>query len=97
MKKIPLSDSITEKIRECAKRNSVSRVVLFGSRARGDNRERSDIDLAVYGGNVAAFCAELDGEAQTLLTFDVVDMGEGEKVALSEEISRDGITVYEEV
>ena len=27
----------------------VERVALFGSRARGDERERSDIDLAVIG------------------------------------------------
>lgn len=29
--------------------------ILFGSRARGDNRERSDIDLAISGGNTAAW------------------------------------------
>ena len=25
------------------------KIVLFGSRARGDHKERSDIDLAIYG------------------------------------------------
>ena len=32
-----------------AKRYGAKRLVLFGSRARGDNRPNSDIDLAVYG------------------------------------------------
>ena len=27
----------------------VDKLVLFGSRARGDNQEKSDIDIAVYG------------------------------------------------
>ncbi|WP_231385204.1 nucleotidyltransferase domain-containing protein [Mitsuokella sp. oral taxon 131] len=30
----------------------MKKVVLFGSRVRGDSRERSDIDLAVIGGDV---------------------------------------------
>ena len=34
-----------------AKRYSVRKVILFGSRARGNNTERSDIDIAVYGGD----------------------------------------------
>ena len=32
-------------------KHSVKKVILFGSRARGDNTERSDIDIAVYGGD----------------------------------------------
>ena len=32
-----------------ARRYGAKRLVLFGSRARGDNRYNSDIDLAVYG------------------------------------------------
>ena len=32
-----------------AQQYGAKRLVLFGSRARGDHHERSDIDLAVYG------------------------------------------------
>ena len=34
-----------------AKENNISKIILFGSRARGTNTERSDIDIAVSGGN----------------------------------------------
>lgn len=30
------------------KYSDIKKVVLFGSRARGDNEERSDIGLAIY-------------------------------------------------
>ena len=34
----------------------IQKILLFGSRARGDNSERSDIDLAVYAkGSISTF------------------------------------------
>ena len=39
-----------EEICRLAEKNKVQKVILFGSRARGDFRERSDIDIAFYGG-----------------------------------------------
>ena len=33
-------------------KHQVEKVILFGSRARGDYGRASDIDLAVYGGNI---------------------------------------------
>ena len=36
-------------IREAARQHGVRRVWLFGSRARGEHRPKSDIDLAVSG------------------------------------------------
>lgn len=38
-----------------ADKHSIRKVILFGSRARGDNTERSDIDIAVYGGDFDSF------------------------------------------
>lgn len=46
-----LNDKIIMAIKDLAQRYALHKVILFGSRARGDNRERSDIDLAVSGGN----------------------------------------------
>lgn len=42
-------NNIYNSIAKAAKHFGASKVVLFGSKARGDNRERNDIDIAVYG------------------------------------------------
>lgn len=80
-----------------AKRNAVKKVILFGSRARGDNRARSDIDLAVSGGSALDFYYDLEEEAWTLLLFDVVNLDRGVSPELQREIDRDGVVLYEEI
>ena len=40
--------AIENAIVELAKKYNLSKVILYGSRARGDNHERSDIDLAEF-------------------------------------------------
>ena len=40
---------IQEMVRQFRKYPEVERVLLFGSRARGDHSERSDYDVAIYG------------------------------------------------
>lgn len=42
-------DQIYRQLGELVRRYGARKLVLFGSRARGDFHERSDIDLAVYG------------------------------------------------
>ena len=59
-----LRQNVIESIRTLAKRNGVCKVILFGSRARGDNSARSDIDLAASGGNVAKFALDDDEEGR---------------------------------
>ncbi len=41
--------NILQAVIDTARKFGAAKVILFGSRARGDNRERSDIDIAVYG------------------------------------------------
>ena len=78
-----------------AKRHGIQKVILFGSRARGDNWERSDIDLAVSGGNIADFSYDVDEEVWTLLLIDVVNLDRGVSDELQDEIKRDGVLLYE--
>lgn len=75
----------------------LKKVILFGSRARGDYKEKSDIDLAVTGGNVAAFSIAVDENTSTLLKFDIVDLDVSVQEELSQSIEREGIVIYEKV
>lgn len=58
-----LEKRVVNDIIRIAQRNSIKKVVLFGSRARGDNDERSDIDLAVVGDGAFEFYDDLEEEA----------------------------------
>ena len=79
--------------RECG----LDRVVLFGSRARGDNRERSDIDLAVSGGDRVRFALRAEEELPTLLSLDIVDLDGPVQAERLESIRREGVVLYEKV
>lgn len=77
----------------------VDKIVLFGSRARTDNKERSDIDIAVYGlppDRQYLFAEDIDN-LPTLLEFDVVYIRENTSKELLEEIDKDGAVIYEQV
>ena len=89
----PIVDSISDLARQC----NLDRVTLFGSRARCDNRERSDIDLAIQGGDTVAFAAGVDEDIPTLLMFDVVDLDKPVQKELLDEIRKDGVVIYEKV
>lgn len=92
-----LTKRIEDDIVALARRCGLKQAILFGSRARGDNRERSDIDLAIRGGNTAEFIASADDEIHTLLMLDIVDLGKPVQAELLAEIGRDGVTLYEKV
>lgn len=92
-----LSDAVIDSIRQLAVRFSIDKVLLFGSRARGDYRERSDIDLAVYGEQASLYGMEVDETVPTLLKFDIVDMTAPVQPELLESIRREGVVLYEKI
>ena len=92
-----IREAVLEQIRSLAVQHGLKRVILFGSRARGDFRERSDIDLAVSGGHIAAFSLDVDEETDTLLQYDVINLDVPVDKALLESIQREGVTLYEKV
>ena len=96
-KKTGIHAVVLEHIRSIAKQYDLNRVILFGSRARGDFKERSDIDLAASGGNISAFSLAVDEETDTLLKYDVVDLDRPVDPALLDNIRKDGIMLYEKV
>ncbi|MBQ9549320.1 MAG: nucleotidyltransferase domain-containing protein [Lachnospiraceae bacterium] len=80
-----------------SRKHSLEKLLLFGSRARGDYKERSDIDLAAYGGNVAAFSLDAEEETHTLLMYDIVDMNSPVQESLRTSIEAEGVLIYEKV
>ena len=90
-----LKETIKDGIIALAKRYGVEKVILFGSRARGDNWERSDIDLAACSGDMVHFTLDVDDVIPTLLMFDVVNLDGPVQPELLEAIRQDGIVLYE--
>ena len=92
-----IRQKVINEIKDYAGLYELKKVILFGSRARGDYKEKSDIDLAVTGGNVAAFSIAVDENTSTLLKFDIVDLDVSVQEELSQSIEREGIVIYEKV
>lgn len=89
-------ENVYQQIVEIAKKNEATKVVLFGSRARGDNQPKSDIDIAVYGcKDFLKFEYELNEELWSLLPLDIINMDEDNiSEELLKEIERDGVNLY---
>lgn len=80
MKILGIDDSIEQDIISIAIKNDIKKLILFGSRARGDFKRTSDIDLAVEGGNISAFAVQVDEEVSTLWNLiSLIWMGEYKK------------------
>lgn len=67
--KYNIPDRVLRDVLRFAKKHDVERIILFGSRARGTNTERSDID--------------------------VVNLNEPISAELQDELTREGIIIYE--
>ena len=88
---------VLDEIIGLAVKYGVKRVELFGSRARGDYKRASDIDLAVRGGDIPRFRLDIEEETSTLLKFDIVDLDSQMQDELRESIRREGKVLYEKV
>ena len=80
-----------------AEKYNVDKLILFGSRARGDYHKTSDIDLAVTGGNVVRFMLDVEDTTPTLLKYDIVDLDSSVQHELRESIEKEGVVIYEKV
>lgn len=89
-------EQLYQQLAALARQYGAQRLVLFGSRARRDNRYNSDIDLAVYGmpqENQGSFWMDCE-DPPTLLKFDIVHIHEGMNPAFLQNIEKDGVTLY---
>lgn len=90
-----IKDQVLKEIVQLAQKHDVKKVILFGSRARGDYHRASDIDLAVYGGNITEFALDVEEDTSTLLMYDVVDMGKKHQENFEKAIETEGKIIYE--
>jgi uncharacterized protein len=78
---------------------AVTKIYLFGSRARGDNQEKSDIDLAIVAPKITTkewldLCDKIE-EIDTLLEIDIVNFNEA-GLNLQNKILQEGKVIYEQ-
>lgn len=80
-----------------AQQYGAKRLVLFGSRARGDHHERSDIDLAVYGmpEQTVGPSGWKPRSCPTLLKLDIVHISSGMNPKFLHNIEKDGVALYD--
>lgn len=81
---------ILEEIQRISRQYGAREVILFGSRAKGTETERSDIDIAVSGAERFDELEEAIDEIPTLLSFDVVNMDSCQNELLLKEIREYG-------
>ncbi|MEA2050843.1 MAG: nucleotidyltransferase domain-containing protein [Campylobacterota bacterium] len=95
---IILESNIVEQIKSILKKElKIKQIILFGSRAKGDAKNGSDIDIAVVGDNIGfrdlcRFNTKLD-ELELAYQIDIVAYNSLENKELIEHINRTGITL----
>lgn len=92
-----LKVSLVEEIIGLAQKYKIDKIIVFGSRARGDFKARSDIDLAIVGGNADGFACDVQEETSTLLMFDIVNLSGPIQDDLLDSIEREGKLLYEKI
>ena len=92
-----IKEQVIKEIISLAQKHAIEKLILFGSRARGDYHRASDIDLAVYGGDVTGFSLDVEESTSTLLTYDVIDMSKKHQEHFMESIEKEGVVLYEKI
>ncbi len=80
----------------CKRYNFIEKVIIFWSRARGDNDVKSDIDIAVYSKKpILEFIEDVEMNTRTLLEFDFSHMNSIQDDFFVEQVKKEGIIIYE--
>lgn len=80
--------------------SEIEKAVVFGSRAKGTQKNGSDIDLAIFGeqitfDTVSTLHALLEEEGPMPYLIDVIDYTHLKHQALKDHIDRVGVVIYE--
>ena len=68
------AEEVIEEVADLCRQFQAKKVILYGSRAKGTARERSDIDIAVSGVDNFELLVEKVEELPTLYSVDMVNM-----------------------
>ena len=97
MNDIGINPKVIREIRDIAEQYGIRKVLLFGSRARGDFKRTSDIDIAVTGGDFERFALDVNEETSTLLEYDIVNLDREMQDELRESIEKEGVVLSEKI
>jgi predicted nucleotidyltransferase len=99
--KFGLKDADIDYIIDSIKKfNEIEKAVIFGSRAKGNYKTGSDVDIAIYGDNItfdtiASLHWILEEEGPLPYFFDVIDYTHLGHKGLKEHIDRVGEVIFE--
>ena len=98
--KFGLSDTVIRELQEVFRHHAnIEKVLIFGSRAKGNYREGSDIDLAAFGtgldyAQLLQILAEID-DLDLLYSVDLLDYAKTINTPIGEHIDRVGQVFYQ--
>ncbi|ADD02941.1 DNA polymerase beta domain protein region [Thermoanaerobacter italicus Ab9] len=96
--KFGLSDKLIDSLKDIFKKYpQIKRVIIYGSRARGDFKPASDIDIAIFSEEDLSpeLYFEVD-EAVGIYKVDIVEVGRLHNDKLLENILKEGIEIYKQ-
>ena len=93
-----LPPKVISGLKDIAEKYPISKIVLFGSRARGDNNPKSDIDIAIYHTEElktkGRLVSDID-DLETLLKIDIIFINQDTDEKLILKIQGEGVVIYE--
>ena len=98
--RVGLSDTVIKELQDVFRRHAnIKKVLIFGSRSKGNYREGSDIDLAVVGNNIdynqlLSILCEID-DLGLLYSVDLLDYTKKKGTPIGDHIDRVGQVFYE--
>ncbi len=98
--KFGLSDTVIKELQDVFRRHTnIKKVLIFGSRSKGNYRAGSDIDLAVIGNDIdynqlLSIHCEID-DLELLYSVDLLDYQKKKGTPIGDHIDRVGQVFYE--
>jgi len=94
-----LKDNLIEVIRVIANDFNIEKVILYGSRARGDHSPTSDYDIGIISNNLTpldkALIYDRIDDIETLKKIDLVFLEGSESDSFQKNILKEGKVIYE--